>query len=229
MGPAERRNRKWRHDFSPRNTGREGSILSGTVFLVDDEPGMLKALTRLLEAEGFNVRAFTSAHAFLAWYQPDALGCLVLDVAMPELDGLELQRRLASSGIALPIVFLTGHGDIPMSVKAIKTGAVDFLTKPANDADLLRAVRAALQHAAEQSELNLAAASLRQRHSNLTPREREVMSHVVAGELNKQIADALGIGEHTVKVHRSRVMEKMEVESLAELVRAAQQLDPRKP
>lgn len=200
------------------------SATGGTVFLVDDEPGMLKALTRLLEAEGFAVRAFTSAKTFIASYQADALGCVVLDVAMPELDGLELQQRLTQSGVLLPIVFLTGHGDIPMSVRAIKAGALDFLTKPVKDVDLLRAVRAALQRAVEQRELIRETALLRQRYSGLTPREREVMAHVVAGDLNKQVADALGIGEHTVKVHRSHIMEKMGVPSLADLVRAAERL-----
>ena len=202
---------------------------AGTVFLVDDEPGMLKALKRLLEAEGFTVRAFTSAKSFLESYQPEDLSCLVLDVAMPELDGLELQHRLTQSGVLLPIVFLTGHGDIPMSVRAIRAGALDFLTKPVKDVDLLLAVRAALQRAAEQRESIAETALLRQRFSSLTPREREVMAHVVAGELNKQVADALGIGEHTVKVHRARVMEKMGVKSLADLVRDAQRLEPWNP
>lgn len=200
------------------------TAVGGTVFLVDDEPGMLKALTRLLKAEGFAVRAFTSAKTFLEAYQPEALSCLVLDVAMPGLNGLELQQRLTRPGVRLPIVFLTGHGDIPMSVQAIKAGATDFLTKPANDADLLRAVRAALQRAAEQRDLMAEAVLLRQRYASLTPREREVMSHVVAGQLNKQVADDLGIGEHTVKVHRARVMEKMGVESFPDLVRAAERL-----
>jgi FixJ family two-component response regulator len=195
-----------------------------TVYLLDDEPGMLKALTRLLKTEGYIVRAFTSAKAFLESYQPEALSCLVLDVAMPELDGIELQQRLTRAGILLPIVFLTGHGDIPMSVQAIKAGALDFLTKPVKDVDLLRAVRAALQRAAEQRELIMETTLLRQRYSSLTPRERAVMAHVVAGELNKQVAYALGIGEHTVKVHRSRVMDKMGVQSLADLVRAAERL-----
>jgi FixJ family two-component response regulator len=200
------------------------SATGGTVFLLDDEPGMLKALTRLFKAEGFTVRAFTSAKAFLEWYHPEALGCLVLDVAMPELNGLELQQRLTRAGILLPIVFLTGRGDIPMSVQAIKAGALDFLTKPVKDADLLRAVRAALERAAEQRELIMETALLRQRYSGLTPREREVMAHVVAGELNKQVAYALGIRLHTIKVHRSRVMEKMGVQSLPDLVRAAKRL-----
>lgn len=196
------------------------------VYLVDDELGMLKALTRLLKAEGFTVHAFTSAQAFLESYRPETLGCLVLDVAMPELTGLELQERLTRSGIPVPIVFLTGHGDIPMSVQAIKGGAVDFLTKPVRDDDLLRAVRAALQHAAEQRESIAGLALLRQRYASLTPRECEVMAHVIAGQLNKQIAADLGIGEHTVKVHRARVMEKMGVLSLADLVRVAERLNP---
>jgi FixJ family two-component response regulator len=196
----------------------------GTVFLLDDEPGMVKALTRLLTAEGLAVRGFTSAKTFLESYRADELGCLVLDVAMPELNGLELQERLTHGGILLPIVFLTGHGDIPMSVQAVKAGAVDFLTKPANDADLLRAVRAALQRAAERREVATEMAVLRQRYASLTPREREVMAHVVAGQLNKQIAGDLGTGEQTIKVHRARVMEKMAVDSLADLVRAGERL-----
>lgn len=198
----------------------------GTVFLVDDEPGMLKALTRLLRAEGFSVRGFTSAAAFLGSYRAEAPGCLVLDVAMPEVNGLEFQQQLARAGILLPIVFLTGRGDIPMTVQAVKAGAVDFLTKPVNDEDLLRAVRAALKRAAEQRELIAEAALLQQRHSLLTPREREVMQHVVAGKLNKQIAADLGTVEHTVKVHRARVMEKMQAGSLADLVRMAGRLGP---
>jgi FixJ family two-component response regulator len=199
--------------------------MDGTVFLVDDEPGMLKALTRLLAAEGFTVRAFDSAKDFLASYHSEMPSCLVLDVAMPELNGLELQQRLSSNGVLLPIVFLTGRGDIPMSVQAMKAGAQDFLTKPVNDTDLLRAVRAALLRAAEQRDLIVEAALFGQRYSSLTPREREVMAHVLTGALNKQVADAMGIGEHTVKVHRSRVMQKMRVGSLADLVRAAERLD----
>ena len=201
----------------------------GTVFLLDDEPGMLKALTRLLKAEGFALRAFTSAKAFLEAYQPQSVGCLVLDVAMPEIDGLELQRRLTRSGALLPIVFLTGHGDIPMSVQAIKAGAEDFLSKPVKDADLLRAVRAALHRSAEQHKLTAEAVLLHQRHSTLTAREREVMAHIVAGEQNKVAAAQLGVGEHTVKVHRARVMQKMGVESLADLVRVAERLNLKTP
>jgi FixJ family two-component response regulator len=200
------------------------SALPGTVFLLDDDPGMLKALTRLLKAEGFAVQGFTSAKTFLDSYRAEDVSCLVLDVAMPEIDGLALQLRLKKAGQPLPIVFLTGHGDIPMSVQAIKDGAVDFLTKPVLDAGLLSAVRAALERAAEQREFNAQMAMLRQRYSKLTPRERDVMDHVVAGQLNKQIAGDLGTGEQTIKVHRGRVMEKMGVQSLADLVRAAERL-----
>ena len=200
-----------------------------TVFLVDDEPGMRKALSRLLGAEGFKVRAFPSAKAFLDSYREDESGCLVLDIAMPDLGGLELQERLSHSGILLPVVFLTGRGDIPMTVQAIKAGAVDFLTKPVNDEALLSAVRAALQRAEEQHERMAETANLRQRHGRLTPREAEVMRYVVAGHLNKQIAAELGIGEQTIKVHRSRVMKKMGVESLADLVRAAEHLGLSRP
>ena len=197
---------------------------SEIVFVVDDEAGMRKALTRLLRSEGFDVRAFASARDFLAAYRAEETACLVLDLAMPELDGIELQRRLTYAGVLVPIVFLTGHGDIPMSVHAIKAGAVDFLTKPVNDADLLRAVRAALQQAASQKAAHATRAALAVRFASLTPREREVMAQVVAGKLNKQIAADLGTSEQTIKVHRSRVMEKMGVESLADLVRAAERL-----
>jgi FixJ family two-component response regulator len=196
----------------------------GTVFLLDDEPGMVKALTRLLKAEGFTVRGFTSAKTFLESYRAESPSCLVLDVEMPELNGLELQERLTHAGILLPIVFLTGHGDIPMSVQAVKAGAADFLTKPVNDANLLRAVRAALQRAADERDIVAEVAMLRQRYASLTPREREVMAHVVSGQLNKQIAGDLGTGEQTIKVHRARVMEKMAVDSLADLVRAGERL-----
>src|SRR5881392_148445 len=148
---------------------------TGIVYLLDDELGMVKAVTRLLRARGFEVHGFTSPASFLEAYRPESDSCLILDVAMPELDGLHLQRRLTHEGILLPIVFLTGHGDIPMSVRAMKAGAVDFLTKPVKDVDLLRAVRAALARAAEQRE----AATISARLTRLTPREREVMEHVI--------------------------------------------------
>lgn len=197
---------------------------NSTVFIVDNEPRMVKALSRLLKTEGFEVRGFTSARTFLESYNGDEVGCLVLDVAMPELDGLTLQQRLSDAGRLLPIVFLTGHGDIPMSVKAMQKGAIDFLTKPVNDSALLQAVRTAMQRALEQRDEISEMACLRDRYARLTPREREVMEHVVAGQLNKQIAAQLGTGIQTVKVHRGRVMEKMGVKSLADLVRTAERL-----
>jgi FixJ family two-component response regulator len=195
-----------------------------TVHIVDDEPGLRKALSRLLRTAGFDVRAFASGAEFLAADHAEETACLVLDVAMPELDGLELQRRLTHAGVLMPIIFLTGNGDIPMSVRAIKAGAVDFLTKPVNDTDLLHAVRAALQLAANWRAEQADRSALTERYAALTPREREVMGHVVAGELNKQIAGELGTGEQNIKIHRGRVMEKMGVESLADLVRAAERL-----
>lgn len=197
---------------------------NATIYLVDDEPGILKSLTRLLRAEGFAVCCHGSAAEFLASYEPGQWGCLVLDVAMPGIDGLELQRRLGGEEASLPIVFLTGHGDIPMSVRAIKAGAVDFLTKPVDAVELLRAVRAGLDRS-EARRLRAEGLRLwRERHGRLTPREQEVMRHVIAGKLNKQIAADLGTGEQNIKIHRGRVMAKLEVESVAELVRVADRL-----
>jgi FixJ family two-component response regulator len=193
---------------------------NGTVYLVDDEPGMVKAVARLLRARGFEVQGFTAPASFLEAYRPQSDSCLVLDVSMPEFDGLHLQRRLKHEGVLLPIVFLTGHGDIPMSVRAVKAGAVDFLTKPVKDTDLLRAVRAALARAAEQRET----AAISFRLTRLTPREREVMEHVIAGKLNKQIAFDLGTGEQNIKIHRGRMMHKLGIDSVADLVRAAEKL-----
>jgi FixJ family two-component response regulator len=201
----------------------------GTVYVLDDEPEMVKALTRLLRAKRFEVRGFTSVRTFLETYRPEVLACLVLDVAMPELDGLELQRRLTHQGIPIPIVFLTGHGDIPMSVRAIKAGATDFLTKPVDAAMLVQAVRTALRTAEIRRQTIAKTEALAARLASLTPREREVMEHVVAGQLNKQIAADLGTGEPNIKLHRAHVMQKMGVESLADLVRAAERLGLGKP
>lgn len=197
---------------------------SGIVYVLDDEPEMVKALTRLLRVKRFEVRGFTSVRAFLEACRPEETACLVLDVAMPELDGLELQRRLTDRGNLIPIIFLTGQGDIPMSVRAIKAGATDFLTKPVDGAALVRAVRAALELAGIRRQENAETAALTTRLASLTPREREVMEHVVAGRLNKQIAADLGTGEQNIKLHRAHIMQKMGVESLADLVRAAERL-----
>lgn len=197
---------------------------SGTVVLVDDEPGMLRALTRLLQAEGFAVRSFGSAEAFLKAPRMTGAWCLLLDVAMSGMSGLELQSRLQSEGVQVPIVFLTGHGDIPMSVRAIKSGAVDFLTKPVHDEDLLGAVRAALAQAGRLAAEEEQERGLRMRLQRLTPREYEVMQHVITGLLNKQIAQKLGTSEQTIKVHRMRLMEKLGLTSVVELVHAAARL-----
>jgi len=194
------------------------------VFLVDDEAKLRRALERLLRTEGFTVHSFGSAAEFLAHVTDADVGCLVLDVAMPEVDGLELQRRLAGIAASLEIVFLTGYGDIPTSVRAMREGAWDFLTKPVRSDTLLTAVNAALERARARHAERAASADLRARFAQLTAREREVLEHVIAGRLNKVIADRLEISEQTVKVHRGRVMEKLAVDSVAELVRAAQAL-----
>ena len=192
------------------------------VYLVDDDPGVLKALARLLQARGYEVRPFTTPRAFLVAHDASIAGCAILDISMPDLDGLELQQALTAQGSQRPVIFLTGHGDIPTSVRAMQAGAIDFLTKPVNDADLLAAIARA---AAKDAETRTAAASLgsiKARFSQLTPREHEVMTHVVAGRLNKQIAGDIGTVEKTVKVHRARVMSKLGIRSVADLVRLAE-------
>ncbi len=200
------------------------STPDGVVYVLDDEPEMVKALMRLLRARRFETLGFTSVSAFLETCRPGNNACLVLDVSMPELDGLELQRRLTHQGILIPIIFLTGHGDIPMSVRAIKAGATEFLTKPVDAAALVQAVRAALQMAETRRQAAAETAALAARLASLTPRQREVMKHVVAGQLNKQIAFDLGTGEQNIKLHRAQIMRKMGVDSLADLVRVAERL-----
>ena len=196
----------------------------GMVFVLDDEPEMVKALTRILKARHFVVHGFTSVPEFLAACEPEVTACLVLDIAMPGLDGLELQQLLLHHGIHIPIVFLTGHGDIPSSVRAIKAGATDFLTKPVDGDVLVKAVSSALEEAANRRQVIVETADLAGRLDSLTPRERQVLEHVVAGQLNKQIAGDLGTGEQNIKLHRAHVMKKMGVETLADLVRAAERL-----
>ena len=193
-----------------------------TIFVVDDDASLLRAISRLLRSAGLNVETFSSPQEFLEVCDPCAAGCLVLDVAMPGVNGLELQQLLATKGAELPIIFLSGHGDIPMSVQAMKRGAVDFLTKPANDTDLLAAIRAAIEKDRANRQVRAELAGIQQRLATLTPREREVLPHIISGKLNKQVAADLGIVEKTVKVHRARIMEKMKVRSLAELVRLAE-------
>ena len=200
------------------------SAAAKTIFLVDDDPGVLKALSRVLREESWSVETFASAEAFLARAEQPANGCLVLDVAMPGLDGLALQRRLAEAGESLPIVFVSGHGDIPMSVKAIKAGASDFLTKPVQAQALVAAVRAAIERESSRRHAGLDTAELRRRSTSLTPREREVLAALMAGMRNKQIAGDLGVVEQTVKFHRARIMERMQATNLAELMHMAARL-----
>jgi len=198
---------------------------SPTVYVVDDDAAVRKALARLLKSTGYRARDFASAEAFLRGWQDDpAPGCLLLDISMPGLDGLQLQHRLNTSGHTIPIIFITGHGDIPSTVSAMKAGAVDFLPKPVKEEDLLKAVDEALGRDHRQRRERTEREALVRRFQSLTPREREVMALVVGGLLNKQIAATLGASEKTVKIHRGRVMEKMKVHSVADLVRAAQRL-----
>lgn len=194
------------------------------VYVVDDDESVREGLSSLLRSAGFRVELFSSAQAFLDRPGDPCPGCLVLDVSLPGLSGLELQARLAGRQAALPIIFITGHGDIPMSVRAMKAGAAEFLTKPFSDRVLLDAVELALEKSRAAWRDRAALAELEGRYESLTPREREVLAHVVAGRLNKQIAGDLGTSEVTVKVHRGRVMEKMQAASVADLVKMAGRL-----
>jgi FixJ family two-component response regulator len=193
-----------------------------TVFIVDDDPAVLKALSRMLRAKAYDVRSFTSSLDFLAGHDAKVPGCAVFDVSMPDLDGLELQRVLTADGVFRPVIFLTGRGDIPMSVRAMRSGAIDFLTKPVSDADLLAAIGRAVELDAKSRQVSAELALIQAKIATLTPREREVLTHVVAGRLNKQIAGDLGTAEKTIKVHRARMMEKLRVRTVADLVRIAQ-------
>ena len=194
------------------------------VFVVDDDPSVRSSLKFLLSTVGLQVESFDSADAFLHKKSPDVPSCLVLDVRLPGLSGLDFQRELAARNAPIPIIFLTGHGDIPMSVRAMKAGAVEFLTKPFRDQDLLDAVRIALERDRARREQDKDVVILQRRFDSLTSREQEVISMVVSGMLNKQIADELGTAESTVKVQRSRAIEKMQAESLVDLIRMMEKL-----
>jgi RNA polymerase sigma factor (sigma-70 family) len=197
---------------------------AATVFVVDDDTSVRRSVQRLLESVGLSVETFASAADYLA-AEDGRPGCLIVDVRMPGLSGLDLQQELAARHLARPIIFITAHGDIPMSVRAMKMGAVDFLPKPFNEQSLLDAVNRALQKDADERQQSAQREEIEQRIAQLTPRERDVLVHVADGKMNKQIAAELGIAEKTVKIHRARVMDKMRANSLAELVLMAHSVD----
>jgi FixJ family two-component response regulator len=197
----------------------------GTVVVVDDDLAVREALASLARSIGLHVKLFPSAHEFLQSPRPESPSCVVLDVRLPGLSGLDLQRQLLEGGLNIPIIFITGHGDIPMSVRAMKAGAVEFLTKPFRDQDLLDAIHVALQRDRDDRAQELKSAQLRQRYGSLTPREQQIMRWVVSGLLNKQIAGEIDTSEITVKVHRAQVMRKMGANSVADLVRMAGRLN----
>jgi FixJ family two-component response regulator len=207
---------------------KEPPELKPIVFVVDDDPSMRLALANLFQSMSLRVEVFGSAPELLQTKLPDVASCLVLDIRLPGVNGLDFQTRLAEADIHIPIVFITGHGDIPMSVQAMKAGAIDFLTKPFRDQDMLDAVTRALERDRKRRENERAVADLRVLFESLTPREREVMSLVAAGLMNKQIAGELGVREITVKIHRGHVMRKMKARSLADLVRMAETLGVRR-
>jgi FixJ family two-component response regulator len=192
-----------------------------TVFIIDDDRGMRQAIEDLVESVGLRAETFASGEEFLSRRHTSGPSCLVLDVRLPQMSGLDFQRRLTETGMQIPIIFVTAHGDIPMSVRALKSGAVDFLTKPFRDQDLLDAIQQALQHDRAAQEQQAEIHALQERYHALTPREQQVMALVVSGMLNKQIASEIGASEATIKIHRGNVMHKMQAGSVVELVRMA--------
>lgn len=201
-----------------------GADLASMVYVIDDDLQVRESLSSLLRSVDMPVRLFGSAAEFLQGNLPDVPSCLVLDIRLPGVSGLDFQAQLAKSGIRMPVIFMTGHGDIPMSVRAMKAGAVDFLTKPFRDQDMLDAVHAALESERARRQSNLGLAELRARYETLTAREKDVMARVTRGLMNKQVAGEMGLSEITVKIYRGQVMRKMAVRSLADLVRAAERL-----
>ena len=198
--------------------------VTAVVFVIDDDPSMRAALEDLISSVGLQARLFASPQEFLQGPRPDAPGCLVLDVRLPGMSGLAFQKEIERVGITLPVIFITGHGDIPMSVRAMKAGAVEFLTKPFHDQEMLDAIHAAIERDRQGRRQALLVAELRERYVTLTERERQIMTLVVVGRANKQIAAELNLSEMTVKVHRGQAMRKMQAESLPELVRMADRL-----
>jgi RNA polymerase sigma factor (sigma-70 family) len=194
------------------------------VFVVDDDPSIRRAIKRLIESVGLYVELFGSAAEFTNSSHPDVVSCLILDIRLPGISGLDLQRKLAETKTLIPIIFISAHGDVPMTVRAMKAGAIEFLTKPFRDQDLLDAVQVALERDRTRRQREGENATLRERFESLSPREREVVAMVVSGMLNKQIAAEIGTTENTVKVHRSRAMEKMQAQSLADLVKMVERL-----
>ena len=206
------------------------SAAGRTVFIIDDDRGMRQAIQDLVESVGLRAESFATGEEFLSRKRAGDPSCLVLDVRLPQMSGLDFQRRLAETGVQIPIIFITAHGDIPMSVRALKSGAVEFLTKPFRDQDLLDAIQQALQHDRAAQEQQAEIHALQERYHALTPREQQVMALVVSGMLNKQIASEIGASEATVKIHRGNVMHKMQAGSVVDMVRMADKvkLSPRK-
>jgi RNA polymerase sigma factor (sigma-70 family) len=194
------------------------------VYVVDDDPSIGRAIKRLLESVGLHIEVFGSAAEFRSSSHPDIVSCLILDIRLPGVSGLEFQHQLSEANISIPIIFISAHGDVPMTVRAMKAGAIEFLTKPFRDQDLLDAVQVALERDRARRQQEVEIATLRERFESLSAREREVVAMVVAGMLNKHIAAEIGTSENTVKVHRSRAMEKMRAQSLADLVRMVERL-----